>query len=169
MNKQGITKIEVLIVALIIGLLGLMAVVAVSTARSRTRDAIRLSDVRQTQAALELYFNDFNMYPEVATETALGGASTICLGESGFASACMAQSENVYMDVVPGTPTAGLNKLSGCSDVSNAYCYVGSVGEYRIQFELEHANPLIELQKGLNCATESGIEPGQCSVIIASP
>ncbi|MFH1631453.1 MAG: hypothetical protein ABIA47_00295 [bacterium] len=168
MNNQGITKIEILIIGLIIGLLGLMAVVAVSTARSRTRDAVRLSDVRQTQAALELYFNDTNMYPETAEAIALGQASTICLGESGFAGSCPEATQTVYMLVVPSTPTAGLEKLSSCGSANNAYCYAGDDGEYRIQFELERANPLIELESGLNCATESGIDPGECSALTVS-
>lgn len=161
MNKLGITKIEVLIVALIIGLLGLTAVVAVSTARSRTRDAVRLSDVRQMQAGLELYFNDFNMYPE-ALGVPVGTASTRCLGESGFAASCSLSVETVYLDAIGATPAKGLKRLSACGEENNAYCYLGVNGEYRIQFELENDNPLLGLLKGVNCATEVGIEAGGC-------
>jgi len=161
MKKLGITKIEALIIALIIGLLGIMAVVAVSTARSRTRDAIRLSDVRQMQAGLELYFNDFNMYP--ATEgLALGTASTFCLSEKGFASSCVPSVETVYLEAVPATPSSGLKGMSACGQQKNAYCYVGNNGEYRLYFELENPNPLLGLTKGLNCATEFGLEGGSC-------
>ncbi|MCH8049509.1 hypothetical protein IH979_02250 [Patescibacteria group bacterium] len=166
MNKLGITRIEILIIALIIGLLGVMAVVAVSTARSRTRDAIRLSDVRQTQAGLELYFNDFNMYPARDLDgIPLGTASTFCLSEAGFTSTCVAAVETVYLDVMPATPGAGLKGLSTCGGERNAYCYLGINGEYRIQFELENNNPLLGLLKGINCATETGLEGGGCPAL----
>lgn len=165
MNKLGITKIEVLVVGLIIGLLGLTAVVAVSTARSRTRDAVRLSDVRQVQAGLELYFNDFNMYPE-ANGVPLGTASTACLGESGFAASCSPSVETIYLEAVSATPRQGLKRLSACGNESNAYCYLGTNGEYRIQFELENNNPLLGLVKGVNCAMEFGLEPGQCPALV---
>lgn len=162
MNKLGITKIEVLIVGLIIGLLGIMAVVAVSSARARTRDAVRLSDVRQVQTGLELYFNDVNSYPDWPDFFAIGRAVTICLGESGFAASCVGAQETIYLDMVPAPPTAGLSGRSSCSEVSDAYCYLGSELGYRIQFELENKNSLLELEKGLNCATETGLESGAC-------
>ena len=156
------TKIEVLIVVLIIGVLGVVAVMAVSNARSKTRDAVRLSDVRQTQAALELYFNDFNVYPEHIDRTALGQAATRCLSENGFSVSCTPSLETVYMESVSSTPRKGLKKLSSCSNVSNAYCYAGRGFEYTIEFELENGNSLIGLKKGLNCATRSGLTTGAC-------
>ena len=162
MYKNGFTKIEILIIAAIIGVLGLTAVFAVMTARSRTRDAVRMSDVRQLQAGLEIYFVDFNTYPESLNYTALGTATTQCLASAGFTSNC---SDNTYLEAVPAIPSSGLDELSSCSDTSNAYCYAAENGEYRINFELEHANPLIGLQKGINCATESGLEPGECSAL----
>lgn len=163
MNKLGITKIEVLIVGLIIGLLGLMAVVAVSSARQRTRDAVRLSDVRQVQVGLELYFNDSNSFPVAVDEISLGEVSTICLGESGFSASCVSEQETVYLEIVPSPPTAGLTGKSSCENSNNGYCYTGGEGGYRVQFELENNNSLLGLEKGLNCATETGLEPGACS------
>lgn len=166
MNKLGITKIEVLIVALIIGLMGVASTVAVSTARSKTRDAIRLSDVRQLQAGLELFFVDYNIYPEALEVRALGTASTQCLSENGFSPTCSQSIESVYLEAIAGTPKNGLKELSSCGDQVNAYCYIAVNGEYRIQFELENSNPLLELQKGINCATENGLESGNCSEFV---
>lgn len=164
MNRLGMSKIEVLIVALIIGLLGVMAVVVVSTARSRTRDAIRLSDVRQVQAGLELAFNDANTYPEFEEITPLGVGNARCLSTDGFNSNC-GTSERVYLEVVPATPTDGLSGLSVCGTSKNAYCYLGGSSGYRIEFEMENDNPILGLQEGLNCASESGIEAGECSAL----
>jgi len=162
MYKNGFTKIEVLIIAAIIGILGITAVFAVTTARSRTRDAVRMSDVRQLQAGLEMYFIDFNTYPESLDYMALGTVTARCLTSAGFTSNC---SDGTYLEAVPAIPSSGLKQLSSCSDISNAYCYAAENGDYRINFELEHANPLIGLEKGINCATESGLDSGVCNAL----
>jgi Tfp pilus assembly protein PilE len=162
MNQRGVSKIEVLIIALIIGVLGLMAVVAVSTARARTRDAVRLSDVRSTQAALELYFNDANSYPVTTEALPLGGSAAGCLNEDGFTSTC-GGAASIYLDIVPTTPTAGLDGLSSCGGSTNAYCFEGTENQYEIQFELENANPVLGLSAGLNCATTNSLKSGACA------
>lgn len=162
MNKYGFTKLEILIIAAIIGVLGLTAVFAVMTARSRTRDAVRMSDVRQMQVGLEMYFIDHNVYPEALEYVALGTATTQCLGVDGFRSNC---SDGAYLEAVAAIPSAGLKGLSSCDGRSGAYCYLAENGDYRIQFELEHDNPLVGLQKGINCATESGLDSGACEAL----
>ncbi len=167
MNQRGISKIEVLIIALIIGALGLMAVVAVSTARARTRDAVRLSDVRVVQSSLELYFNDANSYPVTTETVALGSSGAGCLNEDGFTSSCGGAS-SVYLDIVPATPTAGLDGLSACGSASDAYCFQGTADEYRLQFELENANPVLGLGSGLNCASQSGLSSGACGSLVTA-
>ena len=165
MNRLGMTKIEVLVIALIVGLLGVMAVLAISSARTGARDAVRLSDVRQTQTGLELYFNDANAYPERLDSTPLGVPATACLSERGFSSSCVSTNESVYLDVVGAPPAAGLSGAVSCAGVNNAYCYVGQDGSYRIEFELENRNPLLELRKGVNCATETGMVAGACEAL----
>lgn len=164
MEAGRLTKIELLLIALIIGVLGVMAVIAISGARSSARDAVRLSDIRQSQAGLELFFNDFNTYP-VGQEISLGQVGAICLDETGFTSSCNA-SDTVYIASVGTTPATGLKELSVCGNGGNAYCYQSDGVSYRIEFELEHANALLGLQKGLNCATEYGYEPGACTALL---
>jgi len=58
MNKKGFTLIELLVVIAIIGLLSTLAVVSLSGARTKARDAKRTSDLRTIQSALELYRNE---------------------------------------------------------------------------------------------------------------
>jgi general secretion pathway protein G len=65
-NKKGFTLIELLVVIAIIGLLSTMAVVALNSARAKSRDAKRVSDIKQVQAALEMYMNDESHYPVAA-------------------------------------------------------------------------------------------------------
>jgi len=105
MNKKGFTLIELLVVIAIIGLLSTLAVVALGSARQKARDSKRLSDVKQIQTALELYFTDNNSYPTTTGATAdLGMAGYECLGGAGFADSGDCSSP-IYMGLVPKEPT----------------------------------------------------------------
>ncbi|MDP2944634.1 MAG: prepilin-type N-terminal cleavage/methylation domain-containing protein [bacterium] len=66
-NKPGFTLIELLVVIAIIGLLSTLSILALNTARARARDAKRISDVKQIQTALEMYYNDMSDYPATAS------------------------------------------------------------------------------------------------------
>jgi general secretion pathway protein G len=65
-NQKGFTLIELLVVIAIIGLLASVVLLALGSARQKSRDAKRLADTRQIASALELYFNDNNGYPSTA-------------------------------------------------------------------------------------------------------
>lgn len=62
-HGAGFTLIELLVVIVIIGILATLATVTLSSARGKARDARRVSDVKQIQTALELYYNDAGGYP----------------------------------------------------------------------------------------------------------
>lgn len=66
MNKKsqlGFTLIEILIVISIIGLLSAATLIGLGAFRGQGRDARRLSDLRQIQNALELYYANNSSYP----------------------------------------------------------------------------------------------------------
>lgn len=157
---KGMSKIEVLVVLLVMGVMGLVAGLAVSTARERTRDATRLAHVRELQDALESYFTDHGAYPINAEATPLGQSVTLCLSDDGFA--CTIAPDDAYLDRVPAPPTAGLKGRSSCGDVDNAYCYTSDGEGYTLQFELEAKNRYLDLQKGANCATSTDLGAGSC-------
>ena len=115
MNKKGFTLIELLVVIAIIGLLSTLAVVALSSARTKARDSKRLSDLKQTQTALELYYTDQNQYPVAAVAVNLGAGNFACLHSAGFAAAGCA---NPYMGLVPTDPSAGQNYAYTSADGS---------------------------------------------------
>lgn len=66
MNKAtvGFTLIELLVVITIIGLLSSVLYIKVSEGSAQSRDAERKADLRNIQAALELYKNREGRYPE---------------------------------------------------------------------------------------------------------
>jgi len=122
MNKKGFTLIELLVVIAIIGLLSTLAVVALGQARVKARDSKRLSDLKQIQTALELYYTDVGTYPTTTPINNLGTGSYVCLNASGFsASGC----SNPYMGIVPKDPGSG------------TYNYTYSSSSYTITARLE--------------------------------
>lgn len=66
-RSSGFTLIELLVVIAIIGLLASVVLVSLNSARSKSRDAKRLADVRQLASAIELYLNDNGTYPPTTT------------------------------------------------------------------------------------------------------
>ncbi len=87
-NHKGFTLIELLVVIAIIGILSTLAIVALGNARARSRDAKRVSDIRQIHSALELYFNDNGIYPTAITP-----------GNS------LSNGTTTYMAAIPSNPT----------------------------------------------------------------
>ena len=103
-KPKGFTLVELLVVIAIIGLLSTLAVVSLGSARSKARDARRISDIKQIQTALELYYADQGVYPvENPTAITLGTvAATDILTNSGFENANSPTGTAIYMGQVPG-------------------------------------------------------------------
>ncbi len=77
-SRKGFTLIELLVVIAIIGILSSVVLASLSTARQKSRDAKRISDLGQVQLALELYFDKVQSYPST-TPTICGVAGiTAC-------------------------------------------------------------------------------------------
>ena len=138
MNKKGFTLIELLVVIAIIGLLSTLAVVALSSAREKARDAKRLADLKSLETGLEFYYNDNNKYPD-GTAAKLGAdANFKCLDKSGFHATC---GSDAYMPAIPTDPSPGAD-----------YVYTMSSSSYAVAFNIEgNVNGLtgqIELRPG---------------------
>lgn len=103
MQKRGFTLIELIVVIAIIGLLSTLAVVALGSARLKARDSKRLSDLKQLQTALELYYTDQNQYP-AGNAVVLGAGNFVCLNAVGWQAVGCA---NPYMGLVPADPGTG--------------------------------------------------------------
>jgi len=137
MKKKGFTLIELLVVIAIIGLLSTLSVVALNSARQKSRDAKRVADVKQIQTALELYYNDNNGYPSALAEGEELSASSI-----------------IYMNAVPFAPTP----FDGtCTALNNPYAYTmqDSGASYTIDYCLGANTGGVSA--GVNEATPAGI------------
>jgi len=137
-RRAGFTLIELLVVIAIIGLLSTLAVVALNNARLKSRDAKRISDIKQIQTAVELYYNDANAYPAAVT-----GLGTIATGGV------------TYMSNVPTNP-APVN--DGTCAAGSTYTYaMGTNGTtYTLQYCL--GGPTGGVSADIHTATPSGIQ-----------
>ncbi len=151
-NKKGFTLIELLVVIAIIGLLSTLAVVALNSARQKSRDSKRVADIKQVQTALELYFADStNGYPAAASAITLGSASAKSLCTNQFNAGGTACTGTTYMGLVPTAPTP-----ADCSS-GNDYSYTSTAQDnYTITFCL--GGKVGDLSAGARTANPNGIQ-----------
>jgi len=82
-----IIALIIVVVVIVIGVMSTLAIVALNSARIKSRDAKRISDIKQIQVGLELYYNDAKQYP-----------SSIVPGKS------MSFGGVTYMPTIPNNP-----------------------------------------------------------------
>ena len=136
-NKKGFTLIELLVVIAIIGLLATLAVVSLSSARTKARDAKRKSDATAFMKAVELYFADFGVYPPS------GGATTPNAAWSNASDASwntLQTAVKPYLPVLPKDPQQSANPaIWGATGYSYSY-FRGGCGGYMLVYQLEIAD-----------------------------
>lgn len=134
LNKKGFTLIELLVVIAIIGLLATVAVVSLNSARQKSRDAKRVSDIGIIQTALEMYQDACGVYP-----SALAAAT---------ANGCTGTSYGAFMANIPTAPTP---------PTGNAYVYTSAspYSTYSLTYTLEAQTG--SLASGAHTATPAGM------------
>ena len=131
-KKSGFTLIELLVVIAIIGILSSVVLASLNSARRKSRDARRVSDIKQLQLALELYFDSNGSYPAQA-----GAAGLQLLVDDGYISTLPTDpvSGNYNYAYYPAIPTyyhlgatleedtnAALNSDKDCNSVLGTNC-----------------------------------------------
>lgn len=104
-KKQAFTIIELLVVISVIAIIATLAIVFLRQARVNARDSKRLSDIRQIQVALELFYNEVGRYPneeELSTNNSIE------------------HNGSVFMNKIPSSPTPADGP---CDFLANTYKY----------------------------------------------
>lgn len=140
-RNLGFTLIELLVVIAIIGVLASIVLASLNNARQKSRDARRLTDVKQIQLALELFFDgEGNTYP---------AASATC--DATTQHGLQVLTTEGYMPQVPRDP------LSGATVLCYKYATVSTTGNqttYHLGATLEDtANSALP---GKNCNSGTG-------------
>lgn len=106
-NNHGFTLIELLVVISLIGILSTLVMANLNSARERSRDVQRKSDLRNIQTALRLYYNDKGDFPTSTTFPAWGSQ--------------WVSGTTVYMNVVPKDPLSPNQEYIYTSSGPEAY------------------------------------------------
>ena len=96
---RGFTLVELLVVIAIIGILASIILASLGSAKAQARDARRISDIKEIQLALELYYDANNVFPNK-----ISVANLVTPG---------------YISVVPSDPSSN----TGCVLGTEAGCY----------------------------------------------
>ena len=118
MKNRGFTILELLVVVAIIGLLTALVLISTTTARTKSRDARRLQDLREIETALNLYYQANGQFPTSVSSTTITGSDT-------FSTALTSGGFMPTVSTDPQHPT-------------NTYQYISANGTgYYLQFCLE--------------------------------
>ncbi len=170
-KNKGFTLIELLVVIAIIAILSTVVMAGLNSARAKGRDAKRLSDIKQLQTALELFFDTCGGYPSrpfgpiltdgTAPATGLGGGTNTVSGAT-----CTGHTFGEFMNPLPSNPAPNGTPYIYCSakldDLEPAraalvagYCSGDKSFNYRIGFSLEGKSG--SLDSGYHMASPNGL------------
>ncbi len=134
--SRGFTLVELMVVIAIIGVLATLIMVTLDNTKTTARNTRRLSDIKQLQLALKLYYNDNGFYPTSITP----GAS-------------LARNGVNYMLRVPSNP----KPWNDGTCPPNDYQYTQLEGGKRYSLNFCVSAPTDDLLGGAHVATSNGI------------
>ena len=108
-KSGGFTLVELLVVIAVIGLLSSVVLASLTVARRKSRDARRVSDMKQMQIAFEFYFDAFRTYPA----NGYAGLSAILTP--------------TYISTVPNEPLGGWPAYRYCQRTATSYALGASL------------------------------------------
>jgi len=153
-HQRGFTLIELLVVIAIIGILSSVVLASLNGARKKGRDARRISDMKQIQLALELYYDSTSStYPVQGTAPAAPGTTDTT-------SVIPSTLAPTYIASIPADPTG---------DTSYRYQYQSLVSAGTACTATPCAGYLLvaQLESGANASSYTGIT--LCTADTAAP
>ena len=136
-NKGGFTLIELLVVIAIIGILTAIISANFGTAKSKARDAKRISDIAQIQLTLEQIYDRCNKYPSTSDAGGINSSSIndteiVCFGTDSSGSP-INYSVKYFISKVP-------TNIDG-----SYYSYITNANrnDYILQVKLENNSPAL--------------------------
>jgi prepilin-type N-terminal cleavage/methylation domain-containing protein len=130
-KQKGFTLIELLVVIAIIGLLASIVLLALNSARAKSRDAKRIADVREMMTGLELYYNNFGGYPLTVAALVPNYIGSTPQSPTPADGPCPAStSANGYVYASSGTSFTGSDGSTVVPSYSVTFCLGGSTGGY---------------------------------------
>ena len=147
-KEKGFTLIELLVVIAIIAILSTVVMAGLNSARTKSRDTKRVSDIKTLTKALELYFDTCGGYPmlgagafvDVDATDSVAGALRISTQDG----TCSTSGETfgTFMAALPTNPAPGGTAFQYCSTADGAALGAAScddtLGEsFQLTFTLE--------------------------------
>lgn len=133
---KGFTLVELVVVIAVIAILSTLIIVSLDNAKMTGRDTRRLTDIKQIQLALKLYYNDTGMYPTTIT-----------------AGASIANHGSNYLLRVPSNPLPRTD--NDCPNEDYTYTQLEGGQRYSLTFCL--GDKTDDLSGGIKTATANGI------------
>ncbi len=133
---HGFTLIEILIVVAIIAILASVVLVGLGPTQQQGRDARRISDLREVQTALELYYNKNGTYPSASTWSAMTGALT---------------GASIGVSQIPNDPSSGQTYYYQSAADNSSYVIGAKLESANNSVFTGYAPPSGTLPSGLSC------------------
>jgi len=111
-NKKAFTLIELLVVMAIIAILSSLGLMGFGTVQMKSRDSRRKQDLANISKALDVYYNDYGVYPASNSNGAILGCGAGGISSCTWGDAWQDDKGTLYMTALPVDP-----------DVSHTYYY----------------------------------------------
>ena len=176
-SGKGFTLIELLVVIAIIGVLSSVVIASLNTARTKARDAKRITEVKQLMVALELYYDENGHYPISsggcgATSPNASWCNSVesLSGSHWIHDSGVADVLSPFMPTEPTDPTQASSPnwapQNGGTIFYFASGYGGSGQWYMIVFGLENYPHSLESQDGVTACDGTYVHYGGSNGVI---
>lgn len=169
-KEKGFTLIELLVVIAIIAILSTVVMAGLNSARAKSRDAKRISDIKSMQKSLDLYLDTCGNYPLIGVgvyEVIGSGTGLLTATFDGTCGGGAGETFGDFMAVLPVNPAPNGTDFTYCSTADGAALAPASCStdptdpansgaSYIMTFTLEGDTG--SLSAGLRTATPSGIQ-----------